>query len=471
MDRKSRAKKKRSEVKKTRAERDRKDRARSEKEQKRSMTALDPFSKFWKEWVGSRRHLDSLLSDLPRNKKTLWAPRIQAMLRIPVSLAQEIGIGVPPGEPWNLSQKKLLEWEAAPRIFRALEEKPEIARNLALDPTVGAEVAEKLGIFGTTDDYPPKLIEAWAEDWGRETAEKIAFELSKPPGVSLRVRVSEDREEIRKELDARKDALSVLSPVGIRFEGYRPVMAAKSFERGAFEIQDEGSQLIALAVLTPEKVIPMLSRAPGERTPPFSGEVSKRGFSPRTIIDACAGAGGKTLALADLMGGKGRVFAYDVFDSKIAALKRRIGKAQMTNAKAILLKPGEEEKTLKDFFGKADAVLVDAPCSGWGVLRRNPDTKWKENFAEWRGRSDGKSGEESLAALPELQFRLLELYSRLVRPGGRLVYSLCTFRKAESEDVVTRFQTAHPEFSPLGGGYLGPSQTDGFFLQVWEREK
>jgi 16S rRNA (cytosine967-C5)-methyltransferase len=128
----------------------------------------------------------------------------------------------------------------------------------------------------------------------------------------------------------------------------------------------------------------------------------------------------------------------------------------MTNAKAILLEAGREEEILADFMGKADAVLVDAPCSGWGVLRRNPDAKWKENFAE-------------IAKLPELQLRLLSLYSKLVRPRGRLVYSLCTFNHAESEGVVTQFQTEHPEFTPIGGGYLGPAQTDGFFLQIWEK--
>jgi 16S rRNA (cytosine967-C5)-methyltransferase len=188
----------------------------------------------------------------------------------------------------------------------------------------------------------------------------------------------------------------------------------------------------------------------------FVGEIPKKGFPPMTVIDACAGAGGKTLAIADLMGGRGRVFAYDIFASKISALKRRIGKAQMTNAKAIKLEPGEEMETLAPFIGQADAVLVDAPCSGWGVLRRNPDAKWKENFAE-------------IEKLPPLQTHLLDLYSKLVRPGGRLVYSLCTFRKDESEGVVTRFQTDHPEFIPIGGGYLGPAQTDGFFIQIWEK--
>jgi 16S rRNA C967 or C1407 C5-methylase (RsmB/RsmF family) len=453
--RRTRAKKKTAEIKRERVARDRVDREKSERSLARQ-SAVDPFGKFWRDWIESRRHLDALLADLPRNKKAAWAPRIQALLRIPTSLAAEVGIGVAPGEPWNLSPPELLNWTPAAQIFRALDAKPEIARNLALDSTVDPERIADSQITGGPDDFPPKMIEAWERDWGGKVAERLARSLSRQPGVALRVRLKESREAIRKELEARKDSFSRISPVGIRFEGYKAVMAADSFARGGFEIQDEGSQLLAIALLSPSLVLPLLGKTPGEETPPFSGEIPKKGFSPMTVIDACAGAGGKTLAIADLMGGRGRVFAYDIFPSKMAALKRRIGKAQMTNAKAILLEAGREEGMLADFMGKADAVLVDAPCSGWGVLRRNPDAKWKENFAE-------------IAKLPDLQYRLLSLYSKLVRPGGRLVYSLCTFNRAESEGVVTRFQTEHSEFIPIGGGYLGPAQTDGFFLQIWEK--
>jgi 16S rRNA C967 or C1407 C5-methylase (RsmB/RsmF family) len=453
--RRIRAKKKVKEIKREKVERDREDREKSVRQIARQ-SAVDPFGKFWRDWVESHRHLDALLADLPKNKKTAWAPRIQALLRIPTSLAAEVGIGVLPGEPWSLSPEELVKWAPAAQIFKALEAKPEVARNLALDTTVNPEIVAESQIMGCVEDFPPELIQAWEEDWGKAGAERLAEVLSVQPGVALRVRLKESREAIRKELEARKDSFSQISPVGIRFEGYKAVMAVDSFKRGGFEIQDEGSQLLAIALLEPKAVLPLLSKKPGEVTPPFSGEIPKKGYPPMTVIDACAGAGGKTLAIADLMGGRGRVFAYDVFLSKITALKRRIGKAQVTNAKALLLEVGREEEMLADFMGKADAVLVDAPCSGWGVLRRNPDAKWKENFTE-------------IAKLPELQYRLLSLYSKLVRPGGRLVYSLCTFNKAESEGVVTRFQTENPDFVPVGGGYLGPAQTDGFFIQIWER--
>jgi 16S rRNA C967 or C1407 C5-methylase (RsmB/RsmF family) len=453
--RRIRAKKKNTQIKREKSERDRDDREKSDRQLARQ-SAVDPFGKFWQDWVGSRRHLDALLADLPRNKKTAWAPRIQALLRIPTSLAAEVGIGVPTGEPWNLSDEELLNWTPAGQIFRALEAKPEVARNLALDTTVAPDTVADAQIVGNRDDFPPEMVAAWEKDWGKEVAEKLAQTLSLQPGVALRVRIKESREAIRKELEARKDSFSAISPVGIRFEGYKAVMAVDSFARGAFEIQDEGSQLLAIALLEPKLVLPLLAKTPGEVTPPFIGEIPKKGFPPITVIDACAGAGGKTLAIADLMGGRGKVFAYDIFQSKMAALKRRIGKAQMTNAKAVLLEPGREEEMLADFMGKADAVLVDAPCSGWGVLRRNPDAKWKENYAE-------------ITKLPDLQHRLLSLYSKLVRPGGRLVYSLCTFKRSETDEVVDRFGSENPDFIPIGGGYLGPSQTDGFFLQIWEK--
>jgi len=455
-NRRLRSKKKKTQIKRARTERDRDDRVRVEKFIERQRTN-DPFGKFWREWVESRRHLDALLADLPKNKKTEWAPRIQALLRIPSSLAAELGIGLTPGEPWNLTHEQLLEWPTAAQVFKALEAHPEVARNLAFHSSTSPDIVAEGQIYGCEEDFPPEMIAQWKKDWGTKVTSQLAVELAKPPGVSLRVRINADRKEIRKELEARKDPLSPVSPMGIRFEGYKAVMATESFEKGAFEIQDEGSQLLALAVHAPNLVLPLLSKVPGEETHPFSGEIPKKGFPPITVIDACAGAGGKTLAIADLMGGRGRVFAYDIYQSKIMALRRRIGKAQMTNAKAILLESGEEEKTLKEFFGKADAVLVDAPCSGWGVLRRNPDAKWKENYT-------------SLENLPALQLHLLNLYARLVRPGGRLVYSLCTFRKEESEEVTSRFSAEHPEFISMGGGYLGPSQTDGFYLQVWEKK-
>ena len=194
---------------------------------------------------------------------------------------------------------------------------------------------------------------------------------------------------------------------------------------------------------------------------PLEGE-SKGERVPSIVIDACAGAGGKTLAMAELLKGRGRVFAYDIVESKIQALKKRAVTLGLNNIQGHVLpkhQPGggaELEKWLAQFKESADVVLVDAPCGGWGVLRRNPDIKWRQT-------------QDELKRLPVLQLELLERFSALVRPGGRLVYGLCTFRRAESEQVVEDFALKHPEFQSIGGGYLGPDTSDGFFMWAWER--
>jgi 16S rRNA (cytosine967-C5)-methyltransferase len=175
-----------------------------------------------------------------------------------------------------------------------------------------------------------------------------------------------------------------------------------------------------------------------------------------TVVDACAGAGGKSLALADALKGKGRVFSYDTSEKKLQALRRRASHGGFRNIQAVALKEGQEQEALKRFNKSADAVLVDAPCSGWGVLRRNPDIKWRQL-------------PEVLSKMPEIQFRLLSLYSQLVRSGGRLTFGVCTFRDDETRQVVNRFLSDHPDFEEMEGGYLGPGPCDGFFMQSFRR--
>ena len=175
-------------------------------------------------------------------------------------------------------------------------------------------------------------------------------------------------------------------------------------------------------------------------------------------MDACAGAGGKSLAFADAMRGKGRVFAYDTSPRKLQALRRRATRAGVRNIQAVVLESGSEQKSISKFKKTANIVLVDAPCSGWGVLRRNPDIKWRQEA-------------DSLARMPEIQGHVLSTYSELVAPGGRMVFGVCTFRKAETIEVVDRFLKEHPEFEKGPGGYLGPGPTDGFFMQAMTRKK
>ena len=176
-----------------------------------------------------------------------------------------------------------------------------------------------------------------------------------------------------------------------------------------------------------------------------------------TVIDACAGAGGKTLAMADAMLGRGQVFAYDVSVKKLESLRQRARRAGLTNIKAVGLTEGNEAKAIQKFSQSADRVLVDAPCSGWGVLRRNPDLKWRQN-------------PESLERLADLQARLLDLYSSLVKKGGVLTYGLCTFRPAETTEQVKAFLSRNENFESIGGGFFGPGPSDGFFMHAFRRK-
>jgi 16S rRNA (cytosine967-C5)-methyltransferase len=129
----------------------------------------------------------------------------------------------------------------------------------------------------------------------------------------------------------------------------------------------------------------------------------------------------------------------------------------VNNIQAVQVTEGSELQSLAKFEKSADRVLVDAPCSGWGVLRRNPDIKWRQS-------------QESLQRFPALQFRLLEAYSTLVAPGGMLVFGTCTFRKAETTEVVEKFLEKHgSNFEKGPGGFLGPGSSDGFYMQSFKR--
>jgi 16S rRNA (cytosine967-C5)-methyltransferase len=209
------------------------------------------------------------------------------------------------------------------------------------------------------------------------------------------------------------------------------VFRTKLFTDGLFEVQDAGSQLIA-AYLDPK---------PGER-----------------IMDACAGAGGKALHLAAMMGNKGQIIATDIYQSKLNELKRRTRRAGAHNIETRLL---ESTKTIKKLDGKIDGLLIDAPCSGLGVLRRNPDAKWKlqPDFIE---------------KIKETQQEILQSYSRVVKSGGRMVYATCSIFPSENEMQVDKFLK-----SEAGADFeLEDSQTlyahrdgfDGFFMAKMKKK-
>jgi 16S rRNA (cytosine967-C5)-methyltransferase len=219
------------------------------------------------------------------------------------------------------------------------------------------------------------------------------------------------------------------------------------FKEGAIEVQDEGSQVLAQ----------LLGARRGEM-----------------VVDFCAGAGGKTLAIGAIMRSTGRLYAFDVSEKRLTKLKPRLARSGLSNVHPVVI-AHERDAKVKRLAGKIDRVLVDAPCSGMGTLRRNPDVKWRQQ-------------PEGVGELTEKQASILDAASRLVKFGGRLVYATCSLLDEENDGIAAQFLATHPDFElvpmhkvlaeqriPLEmGDYLKmlPHKhgTDGFFAAVFERK-
>ncbi len=418
------------------------------KQKTKVSTVLDSFAALWLSLFQTPVHLDSALSKQPTHIKRILAQILPAILLKPVSLAEALGIGVPAGEPWSLDSQQLANWRPARLMCERLYE---------------MMVQRTLDVSVLSDDFPPAMVKEWQSNWSEAKSLELARLLAKEPPLSLRASRKIGAQTLVKRLLERKlpvrVELSNLSPVGVRLSGYAPVLGTDEYQAGNFEIQDEGSQLMALFALWPERYGSILQEAPGaiknlELPPPPLPQNSA--FT--SIVDACAGAGGKSLAIADLVKGKGRVFAYDTSAKKLQALRRRATRAGVNNIQTVAVKEGFENEVVESFKETAQVVLVDAPCSGWGVLRRNPDIKWRQPS-------------EVLERMPIIQARILANYSGLVAPGGRLVFGVCTFRWAETRGVVEGFLRTHPDFIAQEGGFLGPGPCDGFFMQAFLRVK
>ena len=231
------------------------------------------------------------------------------------------------------------------------------------------------------------------------------------------------------------------SPIGLRLPEGSNVLQSEAWATGLVEVQDEGSQLICL------------------------GSEAQPGM---LVIDLCAGAGGKTLALAAMMRNAGRIIASDTDRGRLSKMRPRLERAGVTIAKPLLLDPKREAEALAEFAGSADLVFVDAPCSGTGTWRRNPETRWRIT-------------PDRLEQLVTLQARLLDLAFTLVRPGGRLVYAVCSLLAEEGREqgaALERRSSLVPEQLPMPAGraagsgtLLSPFRdgTDGFFVARWRR--
>ncbi|PXW24199.1 RsmB/NOP family class I SAM-dependent RNA methyltransferase [Paraburkholderia caballeronis] len=278
---------------------------------------------------------------------------------------------------------------------------------------------------------------------------QLAAALNYPAPLDLRANpIKASRDELLKSLAAAgiDAAPTTFAPYGVRIDGKPALSKLDAFTNGWFEVQDEGSQLLCSLVA------------------PRRGEM---------IADFCAGAGGKTLALGAAMRSTGRLYAFDVSERRLAKLKPRLARSGLSNVNPVLI-DSEHDAKIKRLAGKLDRVLVDAPCSGLGTLRRNPDLKWRQT-------------PDSVAELAPKQLSILTSAARLVKRGGRLVYATCSILEAENEAVVKQFLDAHPEFVLVSardvlaeqridldtGEYLSlwPHRhaTDGFFAAVLER--
>jgi len=297
-------------------------------------------------------------------------------------------------------------------------------------------------------DLPDWLWERLVAQQGETEALRIAQGLLNPAPLDLRVnlaRTEREAAQARLGADAIESSATPYSPAGLRLAGKPAINRHPLFSEGLVEVQDEGSQLLAW-LLAPRR-----------------GEM---------IADYCAGAGGKTLAAAMLMRGSGRVYAMDVSAKRLAALAPRAARAGITSVQTLVL--GEDDARARRLAGKLDRVLVDAPCSGFGTLRRNPDLKWRHQPA-------------AIDELAAKQGAILRAAAPLVKPGGRLVYATCSILREENDAVVDAFQAAHGEFRPLSAATLLAAQrialdtgerlrlwphlhgTDGFFAAVFER--
>lgn len=300
-------------------------------------------------------------------------------------------------------------------------------------------------------NLPPWLLEKLIARDGEAATMALAEALNQPAPLDLRVNaIKSNRAAVVAELLAAPILceLTPYAPLGLRVMKKPALQNLPLFKNGAIEVQDEGSQLLAHIV------------------------GAKRG---EMIVDFCAGAGGKTLALGASMRNTGRLYAFDVSEKRLAKLKPRLARSGLSNVHPVLI-AHENDAKVKRLAGKIDRVLVDAPCSGLGTLRRNPDMKWRQS-------------DDTVAEMHDKQVNILASAARLVKAGGRLVYGTCSFLNEENEDVVAAFLQNNQDFSliPMNavleeqkivlemGDYLKllpqVHHTDGFFAAVLERKK
>jgi 16S rRNA (cytosine967-C5)-methyltransferase len=315
-----------------------------------------------------------------------------------------------------------------------LLKKLEDARGLRSNPPLARWSSLAMDALARELSFPTWIIERWVAEMGFTSAVSLALSLNEPAPLTIRANeLKTHRAELKKAL-AGEDVPSAegkQSPWALHLEARVNVRSLKSFKQGAFEVQDEGSQLAVIAS--------------GAR-------------SGNCVVDVGAGAGGKTLALAALMENKGTIVAVDSDARKSDEFKERCKRNGVTIARFQWVAQ-DDPNPLSEMAGQADLVLIDAPCSSLGTLRRRPALKWE-------------TGPASIPKLASRQLALLKRYAPLVRTGGRLVYVTCTLDKEENGDVVDKFLRDETAFEPsTPAKTLRPDVdgTDGFFIATFHR--
>jgi 16S rRNA (cytosine967-C5)-methyltransferase len=282
------------------------------------------------------------------------------------------------------------------------------------------------------ESFPDWLFDLGTKELGEARWRQCASALNKPAPVVLRVnRLKATREHLQKELNG-EDAACAFAPGtedGLVLAERKNIFLTQSFKLGLFEVQDGASQQAA----------PLLAPQPGDR-----------------VIDGCAGAGGKTLHLAAMMKNKGKIIAMDINQRKLDELRKRCTRAGVDIVETRMI---ESAKTIKRMEKSADRVLLDVPCSGLGVLRRNPDAKWKLEL-------------EHIERLRALQTEILGDYSSMVKKGGHLVYATCSILPSENGDQVRKFLEARAtEWKLISERQYWPGENefDGFYTALLTR--
>lgn len=410
--------------------------------------ALEAYALVRREGRLADRALDFTLRrkrNLYSSERRLVSERVYALLRRQLTVDHLLGEVAPGLDERSTSQQDLLRL-CAVRVFQG-EDAAAVASSARLSP--GDEAAlralpaalQALGAlpeerrFAIVASLPDFLARRFQAELGPE-AEAAAEAMNERAPLSARVntlKASRSRliQALRQEgVECRP---APLSPLGVLLDTRVNAFSLRAFKEGWFELQDEGSQLLGVLVDPP----------------------------PGRVVDACAGAGGKALQLAARMENRGELFALDVDADRLQELKRRARRAGVHNVRARAIPAGGDEAlaALADLAGRADRVLVDAPCSGSGTFRRKPDARYRLT-------------PEELSRHVERQRRLLAQFSALVKPGGRLIYGTCSVFREENEAVVEDFLSAHPDFSlraaelELGEAHGRKVTRDGY-LRLW----